>query len=144
MGVPYIRTETEFRERLQEEIETGVIKLRRLYPDVPKFRSLLNCLAPYRITKIEEFDGIWTVRAENDGSSAKEFEERNSAWQSLLEECGGKALNLAIFEHLNAKGVDTQSEIQVNRMIQHELINFHRNKRDELLQMANAFTMLLN
>jgi hypothetical protein len=125
-GIPYIMTETDFKERLQKEIETAVKKLRRLYPDVPKFRSLLTCLAPNKITEIEELDGIWTMKAENDGSSAKEFEEKYSAWRVLLEESGGKALKEAVVEHLENKGITKFDKKEVSLLIERKLANYQR------------------
>ena len=135
-GSPYVMTQIEFQERLQSEIETGIIQLRRLYPDIPKFRNLLTCLAPSRITEIEESDGIWFTRAENDGSSAKEYKEINSAWQALLEEGGGKALNEAVIGLLRDKGVADLNDNEVETLIQRELMNFRRSHTDKLREQA--------
>ena len=50
--IPILMTEDDFHARLAQENTSGKIELRRLVPDTPKFRILLNCLAPNKIREI--------------------------------------------------------------------------------------------
>jgi len=134
MGIPCSMTSDNFQRSLEKEIETNTIQLRRLYPDIPKFRNLLTCLAPNRITKVDEIDGDVITYAEGD--SAKEIQEKNAAWQNLLEKSGGKALNEAIIGLLKDKGIAILDENEVEKLILLELMDFRRSHADELRRQA--------
>jgi len=131
-GTPYFMNQIEFNERLQSEIETGKIQLRRLYPDTPKFRNLLTILAPNRITEIVD---IGAFRAEGD--SPGEFLEKNDAWQSLLEKASGQALNEAVIGLLKDKGIAKLDKNEVENLIQRELYFLRRSRTDQLRSQAD-------
>lgn len=122
-----------FQWRLRKETETGTIELRRLFPDIPKFRNLLTCLAPNIITKVDESGAM---RAEDDGSSVKEFEEKNAAWRTLLEEGGGKALNEAIVGQLKGKSIANFDKNEVETLIVQELTDYRRRRAHLLREQA--------
>ena len=118
IDIPYIMTPEDVSERLNEENTSGNIQLRRLYPDIPKFKNLLICLSPNRITGFDFEDGSG-ARAEGD--TPREIQWRNSAWTELLEDVAGKSLKETVIEHLQSREVSNFNEDLVDDEITRQL-----------------------
>ncbi|MDY6989526.1 MAG: hypothetical protein SWQ30_15880 [Thermodesulfobacteriota bacterium] len=102
-GVPYLMMIPGDVERKQEkENETGEIQLRRLYPDTPRFRNLMVCLSPSRISRVEVGEeGVSPKWSEGD---PKQSGERNVAWIEILKETAGESLKESVRSRLAGKG----------------------------------------
>jgi hypothetical protein len=102
-GVPYLMMIPGDVERKQEkENETGEIQLRRLYPDTPRFRNLLVCLSPSRISRVEiDEKGVSPRWSEAD---PKQIKEKRIAWMDILKATAGESLRAAVKRRLAAQG----------------------------------------
>ncbi len=133
--IPYIMTLNDVQDRLRQENETGEIELRRLYPDIPKFKNLLTCMSPNRITRIEIYDdGVSAKWA--DGTSAKETQERKDAWIGLLEEVVGRSLKEVVKNRLEPHGVSDFDEETFNNVVSQYAYSFNRKYADQLRQCS--------
>jgi hypothetical protein len=103
-GVPYLMMIPGDVERKQQsENESGEIQLRRLYPDVPRFRNLLICLSPGKLSRLEFLDQELTPQwSETD--SPKEIREKKAAWIELTKKTAGDALRETVRRTLEAQG----------------------------------------
>ncbi len=103
-GIPYVMMiPGDVERKLDQENETGQIQLRRLYPNIPKFRNLLICLSPQKVTEV----GIFEEETETSSSEAvrgRESEEKSAAWIGLLEEAAGRPLLECASRHLALLG----------------------------------------
>ncbi|MDY6953994.1 MAG: hypothetical protein SWE60_21020, partial [Thermodesulfobacteriota bacterium] len=102
-GVPYLMMIPGDVERKQEkENETGEIQLRRLYPDTPRFRNLMVCLSPSRISRVEiDEEGLSPKWSEGD---PKQIGEKRIAWIEILKDTAGESLREAVRSRLAEKG----------------------------------------
>ncbi|MDY6839037.1 MAG: hypothetical protein SWH78_13815 [Thermodesulfobacteriota bacterium] len=102
-GVPYLMMIPGDVERKQEkENETGEIQLRRLYPDTPRFRNLLVCLSPSRISRVEiDEEGVSPKWSEGD---PKQLGEKSIAWIEILKQTAGESLREAVRSRLAERG----------------------------------------
>ncbi len=133
--VPYIMHYQEVQHRLDSENETGSVRLRRLYPDVPKFRNLLTCLAPNRITSVDISDaGLSMV---NDLNSPQEIQERKNAWTGLLEAAAGKPLKGIVKNRLQPHGVSDFDDKTVNDVVNQHAFWLDRRYADPLRQRSD-------
>jgi hypothetical protein len=113
LGIPYKLKEVEFDKRLIAELETGQFHLRRLYPDTLKFRSLLNCVAPNKITRIED-SGEGQLEEYVEGSSAEEISELKESLCKLLEYSAGITFREAVQKWINSKVIFELDEKELN------------------------------
>ena len=132
---PYITTSENVQDRLREENETGEIELRRLYPNIPKFKNLLICMSPNRLTRIEiDDDGLSAKWA--DGTSIKETQERKYAWIGLLEEAAGNSLKEVVKDRLEPHGVSDFDDNTFDNLINQHTFWLGREYSDQLRQCS--------
>jgi hypothetical protein len=137
-SIPYKMSFSEFTNRLDREEKEGIFHLRRLYPDTDKFRSLLRCIAPDKITEIEEFDSeTFSVRAEQ--SSAEEISELVKSLCKLLEFAAGITFREAVLQWLNSKEISDFDEKELNT--QHYRIFDYR---DEIIDKLRKLSRQIN
>jgi len=133
IGIPYKTTLENFQARLNKEYATGEIQLRRLYPDIPKFRNLLTCLSPNWITGFDFEDGNG-ARAEGD--TPREIQWRNNAWAGLLEEVAGKSLKETVIECLQARGISDFNKDLIDDEIYGKLYYMKYDPADRLRELS--------
>ncbi len=130
-SVPYLFSSSEeVTKRVAKEFSTGRIRLRRLYPDIPRFRYLLKCLSPSRITKIEFYGESLCIFAEDN--TPKERREICQAWLGLLEEVKGKSLKKSAVDHLKSRGYESFDEHWLSLFLDHNLLMLRYEETDKL------------
>jgi hypothetical protein len=134
-GVPYLMMIPGDVERKQEkENETGEIQLRRLYPDTPKFRNLLVCLSPSRISRIEvREEGVSPKWSEGD---PKEIQQKRAAWVELLKETAGESLKEAVRSRLESKGFSGLDENTFQETLERNLWLLQYDPTKELQRLS--------
>ena len=115
LGVPLFMAENEFFDRLNQETATGKIKLRRLLPDTPKFRCLLNSIAPNKIWELFDEDGVSGFNA--DGNANHDLSIAVDAWKQLIEQAAGQTIEDAISHKLTAKGIASPSPSELRNIV---------------------------
>lgn len=130
-SIPLYLQQNDFNKKLQLEMETGKFHLRRLYPDIPKFRNLLICIAPNIITEI-----IMPVAATADGTAPVEIEARNNAWNNLLLDANGCSIKEAAIQKLKSKGVSGFPSSLLDTMIWSELSKLRYDAGKQLRELS--------
>ena len=126
----YMLDRDELERKLEDEVKTHTVRARRVYPDIPKFRSLLTCISPKRITDIR--NGI----PYGKDYSAKEIEERNLAWLELLEETSGEYLIECVRRHFESVGQSDFDEKKYNAVIDEHLTNLNYEPTERLRELS--------
>ena len=133
IDIPYTLRSKDLQDRLNKENTTGKTKLRRLYPDIPKFRNLLTCMSPNWFSKSE--DDPFT-----DGSSGgitfKEIQWRNDAWTGLFEEMAGKSLKETVVELLQSRKVSNFNEDLVDDEIKRQLFYMNYEPANQIQELS--------
>lgn len=126
----YVLSRNELDSKLEDEVKNHRVRARRVYPDIPKFRSLLTCISPKRITDIRK--GI----PYGKDYSAKEIEERNLAWLKLLEETSGECLIGCVKRHFESVGQSNFDEKKYNAVIDEHLTNLNYEPTERLRKLS--------
>jgi len=133
--VRYITTSEDVQDRLRQENEKGEIQLRRIYPDIPKFRNLLICLSRGRITPGAYDNG--RVIAWDQCDSPKDIDERKDAWIGLLEEAAGKSLKEIVESCLESHGFSDFDEDTFNNVAQRHVLQGVSEYSEQLRQRSD-------
>ena len=116
----FLSNDNEIRLKIDKEVSTGDLQLRRLYPDIPKFRNLIICLSPNKITNILVYDDTdpMTFAMWAEGNDSKENLERTRAWQWLIEDALGKSIRSV----LQSAGVEVVDDSKLERALLQNII----------------------
>lgn len=127
IDIPYIMTPKDIQVRLNNEYTTGETQLRRLYPDIPKFRNLLTCLSPNWISKNDKYEGL-----SEDGSSRNELEEKKVSWLWFFDKAIDKPLKDSIKEYLKSQSIPDFDDTEIDSCISQNLLKLNRKFADKI------------
>jgi len=135
-GIPYLMMIPGDVERKQEsENESGEIQLRRLYPDIPKFRNLLVCLSPGRLSRVEllqeEVAPKWS-----ESDSPREIREKKAAWIEILMDTAGDSLREAVRNSLEPHGLADFDDSTFQEALERNLWLFEYDPTEDLARLS--------
>lgn len=155
--IPYLIPSTDRLElRRRVESQTGRIALRRLYPDVPRYRYLIQCLSPPPILEVHEYTGAPEDYINLPGDPDVEIvnnqfvllrngvqnkKQRNDWWIHLLELSASKSIKSSSINLLRSRGFKTFSEKRFDEILHSILLELHADetKRIRLLTSRIGF-----
>ncbi len=131
-GMTYRTSHEVVLKRLQEENQTGRVRLRRLYPDTPQFRNLLTCLNHVWTTDVLLDEGV-AIRFAN--GCHEEFRQHKAAWLGLYEQSTGKTLEGSVKSHLEYRGYSFDNK-EFDLVLNQHLPRLRHGHRDRLQRLS--------